>query len=69
MIETIELWESKGFRICITPMQDKSTWAWIAGVYIGKKFGTKLGCKAEILGGIILITIGLEIFISGIFFK
>lgn len=41
----------------------------ILGVYIGKKFGTKLGCKAEILGGIILITIGLEIFISGIFFK
>lgn len=40
----------------------------IAGVYIGKKFGTKLGCKAEILGGIILITIGLEIFISGVFF-
>ena len=35
MIETIELWESKGFRICITPMQDKSTWAWIAGVNIG----------------------------------
>ncbi len=40
----------------------------IFGVYIGKKFGTKLGCKAEILGGIILITIGLEIFISGVFF-
>lgn len=40
----------------------------ILGVYIGKKFGTKLGCKAEILGGIILIAIGLEIFISGLFF-
>lgn len=37
-----------------------------AGVFVGKKFGTKLGKKAEILGGIILIGIGLEIFISGL---
>ncbi len=36
------------------------------GVFIGKKFGTKLGKKAEILGGIILIGIGLEIFISNL---
>ena len=40
----------------------------VAAVFIGKKFGTKLGNKAEILGGIILIFIGLEIFITGIFF-
>ena len=40
----------------------------VGGVYIGKKFGTKLGSKAVILGGIILICIGLEIFISGMFF-
>ena len=40
----------------------------LCAVYIGKKFGTKLGNKAEILGGIILIFIGLEIFIQGIFF-
>ena len=38
----------------------------IAGVYIGKKFGTALGSKAEMIGGIILIIIGLEIFITGI---
>lgn len=38
----------------------------IAAVCIGKKFGTKLGNKSEILGGIILIVIGLEIFLSGI---
>lgn len=37
-------------------------------VYIGKKFGTKLGGKATILGGIILLAIGLEIFITGMFF-
>ena len=37
------------------------------GVLIGKKFGTKLAGKATILGGIILIMIGIEIFITGIF--
>lgn len=37
------------------------------GIAIGKKFGTKLANKASILGGSILIIIGLEIFITGIF--
>ena len=39
----------------------------LAGVFIGKKFGTKLAGKASVLGGIILIAIGLEIFLTGIF--
>ena len=38
-----------------------------AGICIGKKFGTKLSGKASILGGVILIVIGLEIFITGVF--
>lgn len=38
----------------------------IGGLMIGKKFGTKLANKASILGGVILIAIGLEIFLSGI---
>lgn len=37
-----------------------------AGLLIGKKFGNKLAGKASIFGGIILIGIGLEIFISGL---
>ncbi len=37
------------------------------GLEIGKKFGTKLSNKASILGGVILILIGLEIFIKGVF--
>ncbi len=37
-----------------------------AGIGIGKKFGTKLASNAQILGGIILIGIGLEIFITGL---
>ncbi len=39
-----------------------------AGLILGKKFGTKLAGKATIVGGSILIFIGLEIFIKGIFF-
>lgn len=38
----------------------------MGGLVLGKKFGTKLSGKASILGGIILIAIGLEIFLSGI---
>ncbi|MBR7110504.1 MAG: manganese efflux pump [Clostridia bacterium] len=34
------------------------------GVLLGRKFGTKLSNKASILGGVILIAIGLEIFIT-----
>ena len=37
-----------------------------AGLCIGKKFGTHLAGKASIIGGIILIAIGVEIFIKGI---
>ena len=36
------------------------------GVEIGKKFGTKFSGKATVAGGIILIAIGLEIFLTGI---
>ena len=39
----------------------------VAGLFIGKKAGTKLAGKAGILGGSILIIIGLEIFISSFF--
>ena len=40
----------------------------VAGLVIGKKFGTRLSNKASVLGGIILIGIGIEIFITGVFF-
>ncbi len=38
----------------------------VGGLLIGKKFGTKLSNKAQIFGGVILILIGLEIFITGV---
>lgn len=40
----------------------------MVGLMIGKKFGTKISSKAELFGGCILIFIGLEIFIKGVFF-
>lgn len=39
----------------------------VSGLYIGKKFGTRFSGRAAILGGVILIVIGLEIFITGVF--
>ena len=36
----------------------------MGGLYIGKKFGTKLANKASLLGGVILIGIGFWIFFS-----
>lgn len=40
----------------------------MVGLKIGKKVGTKLAGKANIFGGIILIIIGIEIFVKGVFF-
>ena len=53
--------------ICVTIIAIVTFIICVCAVYIGKKFGTKLGNKAEILGGIILIIIGVEIFLSGVF--
>ena len=39
----------------------------IGGLQIGKTVGTKLSSKAAILGGVILIFIGIEIFVTGVF--
>ena len=40
----------------------------VFGLMLGKKFGTKFANKASILGGVILIGIGIEIFVTGVFF-
>lgn len=39
----------------------------ICGLFLGREFGTKLSGKAQILGGVILIVIGVEIFVSSLF--
>ncbi len=38
----------------------------LGGLVLGRKFGTRLAGRAQILGGAILIFIGLEIFISSL---
>ena len=38
----------------------------LGGIYIGKRAGMKMAGKAGILGGVILIAIGIEIFLTGI---
>ena len=38
----------------------------VAGLFLGRKLGTRLTGKASILGGVILIFIGLEIFLTGV---
>ena len=38
----------------------------VGGLVIGKKLGTRLANKASVFGGVILIIIGFEIFITGI---
>ena len=32
----------------------------IAAIFIGRRFGNMLGCRAEILGGVILVVIGVK---------
>lgn len=39
----------------------------LGGLKLGKMFGTRLAGKASILGGVILIGIGIEIFVKGVF--
>ncbi len=38
----------------------------MAGLFIGRKFGTKLAGRASILGGSILVFIGIEIWVTGV---
>ena len=40
----------------------------MTGLLIGKKAGDKLGAKATLFGGLILVGIGIEIFVKGLFF-
>lgn len=54
--------------VCALIIAFVTFWICVGGLIIGKKFGTKFAGKASILGGGILIFIGLEIFIKGIFF-
>ncbi len=38
----------------------------LGSIYIGKRIGTRLNCKAEVIGGIVLIIIGIRLLIEGL---
>ena len=38
----------------------------VVGLFLGKRIGTRVSGKATVVGGIILILIGLEIFVKGV---
>ena len=38
----------------------------VGGLYLGRRFGTKLAGKATVLGGVILMVIGVEILVTGL---
>ena len=40
----------------------------LIGLHLGKKIGTKFAGRGNVLGGVILIVIGIEIFVTGVFF-
>ena len=63
---TISDYDWKRALICCLLIAVATFFICVGGLFIGKKFGTKLAGKASVLGGVILIVIGLEIFITGI---
>ncbi len=63
---TIASYDIVNALVCVSIIAFVTFVTCFAGVYIGKKFGTKLSGKASLFGGIILIAIGLEIFLTGI---
>lgn len=62
---TNDVWEA---LLCSTIIAVVTFAISFCSIFIGKKFGDKLGNKAQILGGAILIAIGIEIFVKGVFF-
>ncbi len=64
---TIADYQLTGALVCSLLIAAVTYLICITGVKIGKTFGNHLAGKASILGGVILIGIGLEIFISHLF--
>lgn len=63
---TIANYNLSGAFVCCLLIAFVTFFICIGGLVIGKKFGTKFSNKSSIFGGVILIAIGLEIFITGV---
>lgn len=64
---TISEYEFPAAMLCAAIIAAVTFSICVAGLAIGKKFGTKMSGRASVFGGVILILIGLEIFLTGIF--
>lgn len=64
---TIEDYDLKTALVCCGIIAAVTFIICALGVVIGKKFGTKFSGKAPVLGGLILVFIGIEIFVSSLF--
>ncbi len=63
---TISNYELGQALLCVSIIMVITFLICLMGIIIGKKFGTKLANKASLIGGIILVAIGIEIFILGV---
>ena len=63
---TIAAYDSAAAFICSLIIAGVTFGICMGGLRIGRTVGTRLSGKASILGGVILILIGLEIFIKGV---
>ncbi len=60
-LPNVNIWSSAGIICC-------TTFAFsLVGVVFGKKVGSKLGSRAQLVGGIILVCIGIKIFVEHMF--
>ena len=65
---TISEYDVMGATLCSAIIALVTWIICMAGLGLGKRFGTSLAGRANILGGVILIAIGVEIFVRGVFF-
>ena len=64
---TIAEYDAPMALLCATIIAAVTFVICLGGLAIGKRFGTVLAGRAGVMGGAILIVIGLEIFITGVF--
>ncbi len=62
-LPNVSIFAAASFIACVTFVCS------IIGVCFGKKFGEKLGSRAMLVGGLILVGIGVKIFIEHLFFS
>jgi len=65
---TIADYDALSAFVCALIIAAVTLFICLGGIVIGKTFGTRLAGKASILGGVLLVAIGIEIWVTGVFF-